>query len=130
MGIFACNNEREISNVEEHNGTLRMTLASKLAIDEIHEEIDQLYEAYDLATNPATDHVPTIDRAEPATGWLQHISKQMAAQNHFMLTAQWQLQQLQWKWQAISALPGPSFCSNSTEYHDGNSMAKRSSITL
>jgi len=128
--IDACNNEREISNVEEHNGTLRMTLASKLAIDEIHEEIDQLYEAYDLATNPATDSVPTMDRADPAPGWLQHISKQMAAQNHFMLTAQWQLQQLQWKWQAIGALHGPSFCSSAQEYHDGNSMSKRSSITL
>lgn len=123
--IHACNNERDISHNEEHDGTLRMTLASKLAIDQIHEEIDQLYEAYDAVTHPPMDHVPTIDRSEPSKGWLQHISKQMAAQNHFMVTAQWQLQQLQWKWQAIDALHGQNMSVDDHEF-----VTKRSSVTL
>jgi len=104
--IYACKRESMGTHDSEHQNTMRMTMASKLAIDQIHEEIDQLYEAYDAATRPETDTVPTIDRDEPVKGWLHHIAKQMAAQNHFMLTAQWQLQQLQWKWQTIEAMHG------------------------
>lgn len=37
-------------------------------------------------------------------GWVQHVSERMAFQNHYLVSFQWKLQQLQWQWQTLNKL--------------------------
>jgi len=103
--INACRQQIEVASSQdtELKDSMKMTMAIKLGIDQVNEEISQLYET----GNQEVDC--TMNKFEASTekrGWLQETAEQMAAQNHWMLSVQWQLQQLQWQWQAIEAMHG------------------------
>lgn len=104
--IHACRCQIEVASSQdtELKDSMKMTMAIKLAIDQVNEEINQLYEN----SNAEVDDY-AMSKFEASTekrGWLQETAEQMAAQNHWMLSVQWQLQQLQWQWQAIEAMHG------------------------
>lgn len=100
--ILACRHQTEVESAKDNalKESMKMTMAIKLAIDRINEEISQISETK-LEEIHSTFQVSTESR-----GWLQETSEVMAGQNHWLLSLQWQLQQLQWQWRAVEALHG------------------------
>ena len=77
-----------------------MALAVKLSMDKVTEDIYQIQEGvYDIQQQSETN-------TNRKKGWLEEIADKMAVQNHWMLSIQWKLQQLQWQWQSIEAIHG------------------------
>jgi len=77
--------------------SMKMALAEKLVIDKVNEALRELSEGTGDGSAESLDH----------EGWLGGLSKQMGQQNHRMLNLQWQLQKLQWQWQAMESVHGP-----------------------
>mmetsp|Transcript_43302 Transcript_43302/g.94327 ORF Transcript_43302/g.94327 Transcript_43302/m.94327 type:complete len:805 (+) Transcript_43302:121-2535(+) len=75
---------------------VQLGLASlRQTVRELHQEEQEDNSEVFAFRNPDTNR-----------GWLQDISEQMALQNHWLLSLQWQLQNLEWQWQSMDALYG------------------------
>jgi hypothetical protein len=105
--ITACRHQIDVASSQETElkDSMKMTMAIKLGIDQVNEEIAQLYESNLEDAEHSAGHKFEVSSDEKR-GWLQETAEQMAAQNHWMLSVQWQLQQLQWQWQSIEAIHG------------------------
>lgn len=88
----------------------RMMMAIKLAIDNVNEEVQVLHQVKAKQTEAEINRNYVRDQANPEReSWLHKVSRQMAAQNHWMLQVQWMLQQLQWQWKVMDAVHGRDF---------------------
>merc|ERR1712118_133067 len=101
--------------------SMKMMMAVKLAVDKVSTEINDIqFQKTKEALDP---HGSKQKLSQADLQCLTDISEQMAENNHCILNLQWQLQQLQWQWQAIEAVHGvdPQF-NNPKEL--GNSLNK------
>jgi len=98
LRAYRYHNEQVYNNSEEMKEWLKMIMVIKVMMDNIHDDLDRLHQGKDEAIAALV--------AENHSDWLSAISKEMAIQNHFMLSMQWQLHQVQWQWQAIEAVHG------------------------
>mmetsp|Transcript_35602 Transcript_35602/g.62922 ORF Transcript_35602/g.62922 Transcript_35602/m.62922 type:complete len:803 (+) Transcript_35602:87-2495(+) len=105
--VQACRYQIEAESTKnmELKDSMKMTMAVKLSIDKVNEVITGIQEQMMQELDPAAGN-GKFQISDEERGWLQETSEQMAAQNHWMLSVQWQLQQLQWQWQSIEALHG------------------------
>jgi len=71
----------------------KLALAMKLVMDKINTVATELHEGY-------------CTESDDPSGWLPHLSCELASQNHLMLALQWQLQLLDWQWQSMEMLHG------------------------
>jgi len=78
--------------------TMRMAMALKVAMDQVAEAVDEL----DSGSYRPTEGVPELKQEN----WINEINKEMASQNHAMMSLQWQLQQLNWQWQSLDMAHG------------------------
>lgn len=102
MLMTTCRYQIEIDSVAEVQlkDSMKMALAVKLSMDKVTEDIYQIQEGvYDIQQQSETN-------TNRKKGWLEEIADKMAVQNHWMLSIQWKLQQLQWQWQSIEAIHG------------------------
>lgn len=97
--IAACRYQAEQDSTQDMSteDSMRMTMAIKLAIDQVNEDMVALQEG------TFKEYDKNIFNEN---GWLQDVSRQMATHNHWMLSLQWQLQQLQWQWGSVEAVHG------------------------
>jgi len=102
----ACRHHQEVESLKDMapKDTMKMTMAVKLSVDKVTDSIKQMCGAASLGSDADTCNSEVLTSADG--GWIQEISDAMAVQNHWMLSIQWQLQQLQWQWQAIEAVHG------------------------
>lgn len=78
--------------------SMKMTMAVKLSIDKLNEDLKALQDGAFSGADAAGG-----DEQAP---WLTSLAEQMAANSHWMLGIQWQLQQLSWQWAAMEATHG------------------------
>lgn len=104
--MAACRHriESAASQDNEMKDSMKMTMAIKLGVDKV---IDELTRLSDVDTEERDAAAPgKFQVSTDGRGWLQEASEQMAVQNHELLSIQWQLQQLHWQWQTIEAMYG------------------------
>jgi hypothetical protein len=75
--------------------SMKMTMAVKLAIDKVNEDLKALQDGAFKGVAQRSD-----------TEWLNSLADQMASNSHWMLGVQWKLQQLYWQWQAMQTVYG------------------------
>merc|ERR1712187_1013488 len=75
-----------------------MQMAALLGMDTLNEKLFANTENFE----PAVDYDSSV--VDDRKGWLQYVAERMALQNHWLLLAQWKLQQLQWQWSVITAM--------------------------
>lgn len=105
--VSSCRQQIEAESTKsmELKDSMKMTMAVKLSIDKVNEVINNIQDQMVAELDPAGAS-NKFQISEEERGWLQETAEQMASQNHWMLSVQWQLQQLQWQWQSIEALHG------------------------
>lgn len=94
-----CKEEAENSRMTEFPATEsnKMAMAIKLVMDKVTGSLTELHQGTGIAKGW---------ELVPGSSWVQGLRQEMAVQNQQMLTIQWQLQQLEWQWQAASNLHG------------------------
>lgn len=85
---------------EHQKHTMRMAIAMKVAMDQVANDIEEL----DNGSYLPEEDDETLEKPRPS--WQAEISRELASQNHAMLTLQWRLQQLNWSWQAMDMAHG------------------------
>merc|ERR1719401_3140675 len=75
--------------------SMKMTMAVKLSIDALNDDLKALQDGAFMGVDKTTGEE-----------WLTSLAEQMAANSHWMLGIQWQLQQLSWQWAAMEATHG------------------------
>mmetsp|Transcript_24548 Transcript_24548/g.53408 ORF Transcript_24548/g.53408 Transcript_24548/m.53408 type:complete len:791 (-) Transcript_24548:33-2405(-) len=83
---------------EQMKHTMRMAMALKVAMDDVGEAVDQL----DGGTYQNQENLSQLSDEH----WAYQIQKELTMQNHDMMNLQWQLQQLNWQWQAMELAHG------------------------
>lgn len=97
MLVLACRYQSALGDNRSEDDAKKLSLAAKLVTDRITETARELHEG-------VCDSGAKKDA--PGRGWLPRLAKEMAVQNHLMLSVQWQLQQLEWQWQAVEEVHG------------------------
>jgi hypothetical protein len=75
--------------------SMKMTMAVKLSIDKLNDDLKALQDGAFVGVDKGSGEQ-----------WLTSLAEQMAANSHWMLGIQWQLQQLSWQWSAMEAHHG------------------------
>jgi len=74
----------------------KITLAVKIVMDDIASKMTELDNG--VCNNDSFD--------VSSEGWMPVLAKEMALQNHMMLSLQWSLQQIEWQWEAMDVIHG------------------------
>lgn len=95
--IFAAARYHSLASEQGNEKDARkLALAVKLVMDKITSTMQEL-----------DNGVCTSDSFDlGAQGWLPGLAREMATQNHMMLSLQWHLQQIEWQWQAMDVIHG------------------------
>jgi len=106
MLLLACRFRKEMaaqSNDGSFKDTMKMTKSVKLVADRMEELVRNL----DEGTAAPDKQAPSVCSSNAGDDWMKEIAREMASQNHTMLSVQWQLQQLDWQVQAFEMMHRP-----------------------
>lgn len=104
--LAACQQQAQSDTTARMTWTesMKMMMAIHFDLDELNAGVERLHAGPQAMVPPLN-----LKFASPKEnrGWLQELSEKMAIQNHWMLSLQWLLQQLQWQWTVMDAVYGP-----------------------